>query len=1027
MNFKHLFSLSLIALTPSLIMAVDFTVSVPEGAQLTLGTKSTHYVDFNHVEATSQITADGITTYTFDLTVNKVYNYRTWKDEGLTHAGYFTMNADPAKCPTLNFVADDYNKHNPKDVNHSPQDNGGYETGNIFVNINPQGYLKLSVGQSFNVHAMRTWELTDNSVNNYFIEPDFHYTVLDINGKTSSNVITIEETQGSAWAKINAIAKGTAIVLVTYDGINLNYYSGVNKNEYLGGEYWGAIWPENTGVFVVSVDETESIANPNMKINVGYNDAKNKLAGDYIDAEHDIFYYLNTDDGYYYTFTPENVANVEIAYPTIGQQSISFSGFSSDGITQAGDGSYTILLKQGRQIVKMTDSNGNCTYQVLTAKICNRSISNASREGSSVYQPGDKIKVQYSGLFHPANKLAGIYNMSAYVTYNNTPNGSSLIQSANQYTFGSSEAAQTIIIQIPENYDLTETYEFKLNDGVIQVNGYGDPIGNHRNTDPSIGRSPNLNAVAHKTYFGAIPEISVNLQPIHYFNISITSNVTDTDITVIYEGNKIISPNDDGTYKGSYGAYDIIAKHDGYRCYRSTFKLGEDDQTDQSFEIEMIEGSNDMWDGNTITEVTPDDEGTYHITTGAQLAYISQYINENSNKVKPKVVLENDIDLGDFDWTPIGNASKTYFAGQFDGQGHVVKGLYIHNSTLDYAGLFGCVQGLSTSHASICNVTVSGHITGKQYVAGVAAKVDKYASVDCCANLADVSGSSHVGGIVGYLSASTICSLSNSYNIGNITAVSSVGGVIGYNNKSASISNIYNIGNITGDATNSTGACVGGSTTKDNVTNAYSTKRYELNDNSTFVSDDQMATGEIAFALGSAFTQIIGLEPYPVFNSTPVFFDKDLDTYYNVTEIKLNSNEITIHPVENSTAEISATYAPTNAIEPFVTWTSSDDSVVTIEHDNSMHATLHAHQNGVAEIKVELIANPLIYDTCQVCVTTATGIESIFNNKDTVIDVYDISGKVILSKTSAHELNRHLSPGFYILRYSNSETKVFIK
>ncbi len=67
---------------------------------------------------------------------------------------------------------------------------------------------------------------------------------------------------------------------------------------------------------------------------------------------------------------------------------------------------------------------------------------NVNRPGSKIFQPGDQLAIQYSGLRHPANKLAGIYNMSAYVTYNGVPNGTSLILSANQYKFGSSDKAR---------------------------------------------------------------------------------------------------------------------------------------------------------------------------------------------------------------------------------------------------------------------------------------------------------------------------------------------------------------------------------------------------------------------------------------------------------------------------------------------------------------------------------------------------------------------------------------------------------
>ena len=45
----------------------------------------------------------------------------------------------------------------------------------------------MAAGDTFRLHAMRTWELTDNTVNNYFIEPDFHYTVINLDGTPSNS------------------------------------------------------------------------------------------------------------------------------------------------------------------------------------------------------------------------------------------------------------------------------------------------------------------------------------------------------------------------------------------------------------------------------------------------------------------------------------------------------------------------------------------------------------------------------------------------------------------------------------------------------------------------------------------------------------------------------------------------------------------------------------------------------------------------------------------------------------------------
>lgn len=526
----------------------DYTISIPAEAELSVGMKFTHFTDFTPVEPKRVETADGMKTYTYFLAESQVYNYRTWKTGGLTQAGYFTMAADEAKRPVINFTEADYSAYNPKQVNHEVQSNSGYETGDIFVNINPQGHLRLKVGDTFNAHAMRTWQLTDNSTNNYFMEPDFHYTVIGTDGQPSTGVIEIDnaDTSLSPWSQIKATGEGTAIVLVTYDAIGANYYSGAEKKAYMGGEYWGAIWPENTGVYVITVGDDATSIEPNMMMNEEYNTGALKLAGVNVDAEHDVFYYLDTEEGATYTFTPAGVSDVTIAYPVIGEQTVSYSGFASEGVTKNDDGSYTLLLKHGRQIVKLTDAAGKSVYQVLTAKVCHREITNVTNEGSGTFRPGDQVKIQYSGLFHPANKLAGIYNMSAYVTYNGVPNGTSLILSANQYTFGSVAKAQAVTFDIPADYDAAAEPELVLSDGVIQVNGYGDPIGNHRYIDPKAGRSPNFTAVPHKTYFGSIPEVRITVSP--QGTVGIVDMASDgKDGTVYYnlEGQASATP-----YKG---------------------------------------------------------------------------------------------------------------------------------------------------------------------------------------------------------------------------------------------------------------------------------------------------------------------------------------------------------------------------------------------------------------------------------------------------------------------------------------------
>lgn len=861
----------------------NYVITLPADAALEIGIKKSHFTDFNIVEPTGSVTKGGNREVTYSLTQGQVYSYRTWKEGGLTQGGHFTYTADETKRPVLSFTEADYEAFGQQTIVHDVNHNQGYETGDIFVNINERGHLSLNIGDTFKAHAMRTWELTDNSTGNYFIEPDFHYTVISLDGKPSEGVIEIMQNPASSWADIKAVGNGTAIVLVTYDAIGLNYYSNATKTPYMGGEYWSAIWPENTAAFVITVGETASSVTSNMFINETYNKETLKVAGKYVDAEHDVFYYLDTEEGAAYTFKPEGAADITIAYPNIGDRMATYAGFATEGVTHNADGSYTLLLKEGRQIVRMTDASGNSAYQVLTARACHRDITNASNPGSNIFQPGDKVKVQYSGLRHPANKLAGIYNMSAYVTYNGIPNGSSLYQTSGQYTFGSASSAQAVTVSIPADYDVASTPAIEMTQGVIQVNGYGDPIGNHRIIDPVAGRSPNFTAVAHKTYFGMIPDVIIPVSAYKTFPINVTSNVADAEITVTYRGNLLAADVTTGLYEGSYGDYDIVAKAAGYRCFRQAFSIADDAEGEQTFNI-VMQAVDGIWDGTTATQPAMVD-GVYEISTGAELAWLASAVNAGN---PTDARLTADIDLGDYDWAPIGTSSKP-FTGRFDGDGHSITGLYINAPKANYNGLFGYVKGTAASAASVKGVTVYGEVTAKQYSAGVAGYIHQYSTVERCANHADITGSStYIGGVVGYIGHATgaVTGCSNSANVSGTT---NCGGVVGAHISNATVENVLSLGEVNGTKV---GACVGGTYSKTNVNNLFSTREYHITDKHILVTGEQLASGEVAHRLGAAFGQTLGEEDYPVVGGTKVYkVDYTVVTAEN--EPMLFSSEVT--------------------------------------------------------------------------------------------------------------------------------------
>ena len=520
-------------------MGYPYAVTVPEGATFFLGTKTAHFVPFKKVEPVS-ISDDG-TVYNYILADKQLYNYRVSQPGKLTQAGVFTMSTDEAKRPKLVFTEADMEAKDPKYIDHDVNSNNKYNVGDMFLNINPAGHLQLAnVGDTYDILPMRNWELINTITANYFIEPDFHFTVVNVNGEEDNSVVKVEDEL------LTAVGEGTAIVLVTYDAIRLAYYNNsATASDFAGGNDWGAIWPENTGVFVVTVGEQTTGITPNITINENYltqaGGVDTKMAMENVDAECDVFYYLDTEEGFDYTFTPEGVNSVTLARPVIGTNAASYTGFSAEGVTNNGDGSYTVRLTEGRNIVCLTDANGKSIYQVMTAKPCHRDILVGDEVVTSV-NPGDAVTVQYSGLYHPANKLAGIHNFNAFLDYKQASEGIYVTKGkGNQYTMAATPTAQAVTFTVPE-YWTASTIE--LTDGVMCIGGWGDPVGNHRFTSKTTGRAPNFTAIQQSAVFGRVPALELPVGvPVAAPAIATFEDITD--ITEPVDGHMSVGTEDD--------------------------------------------------------------------------------------------------------------------------------------------------------------------------------------------------------------------------------------------------------------------------------------------------------------------------------------------------------------------------------------------------------------------------------------------------------------------------------------------------
>ena len=240
----------------------------------------------------------------------------------------------------------------------------------------------------------------------------------------------------------------------------------------------------------------------------------------------------------------------------------------------------------------------------------------------------------------------------------------------------------------------------------------------------------------------------------------------------------------------------------------------------------MAEESVAAWDGSVAESFaggTGTEEDPYQIANGAQLAYLAQFVNSDSNNdcAGECFVLTADIDLANNDWTPIGNSfadvlfdgpDYRLFAGNLDGKGHTISNISIGTESTplesDVFGLFGATGG-KISNLNLDTVSIHGvaKITSG-YVIGPAGGLVGYSagSIENChvtGLTMDMSAPSNgyaaaywVGGLVGVLDGAQLineCSVSGS--ITEKAGKGSIGGLIGELGKTAKIT--YSRSNVT--------------------------------------------------------------------------------------------------------------------------------------------------------------------------------------------------------------------------------------
>ena len=148
-----------------------------------------------------------------------------------------------------------------------------------------------------------------------------------------------------------------------------------------------------------------------------------------------------------------------------------------------------------------------------------------------------------------------------------------------------------------------------------------------------------------------------------------------------------------------------------------------------------------------VPDNVPEADGVVvrRISTEAEFLRFARSCARESYSVGVRFVLETDVDLSDTDFEPI-----PYFAGEFDGGGHVVSGLRVERAG-SRLGLFRQIG----EGASVHDLKVSGSVAPsgtREYLGGLCGVNE--GTIKNCEFTGEVRGVNYVGGLVGFSTGS---------------------------------------------------------------------------------------------------------------------------------------------------------------------------------------------------------------------------------------------------------------------------------
>ena len=795
----------------------EVTFTAPEGAEIAVGKLARSYVYTVQEPYAAPVTEDGTVRATYRLDKGTTYFYRVRHPEGVTYWNFKSWSA----AGTESVSAEDLHIGDGAYTKSTVLDDFSlnvHDVGNIYLNINAQGWKTMEVGETFELNVFRNWQAIEGFMNSKIAIPDAHYTVLSPEGGESDVVTVTPDAFNSCVANMTANRAGTAIVLVTYDA--MTHAQGQSST---ASKFFSATWPELTGVFVVTVGEGGEIETKEIKTNMVLDRLDAAVSSDTqraLDAEHDMLFYTGSE-GASYSFAPETGCTVTVARGTAESGALTFGAFTAEGVSRDADGVVTVSgLTTGRHIIRV-EKDGKAAYQVVTARGVSYVLTDADGKAlTGEVKAGDTVYLQFTGLLNPQEKLATAYNFNFSLRYagedgtyfRSNPGGNFGI-----YDFSGNPVRQRIAVTIPK-YWAEESYSLH---GALQKGG-NSGVPSHRSIRYATGNDPQLSAPAASGVLSRLPDVTLVLAPTQFLTGTLTFNggaVARSGLTVTLadaDGNNIAVA-DDGSFSALAEEYFYTVRGAGFAYATGSVTLTEGGEN--RFDIALTAIDSGAWDGATQTEPALLD-GVYQIATGAHLAWFTA----RSADADVSGVLTADIALADYPWLNVSSSRAVTLRGE----GHEITGLNAQSGLFAKLGANSAISDLTLRGKSAAGGAVAGElgsggsierclsyveISGSgTRVGGIVGSLGGNAAVRDAASFGAVAGKSEVGGIVGAFTGSG-STVTGCYSTGAVSAsAGSAGGVFGASGYGVTVAGCYSTGSVSGSTAGGVGGTVKGET-----------------------------------------------------------------------------------------------------------------------------------------------------------------------------------------------------------------------